>query len=104
MYRRAQLFDRALEAEVEAEHEQQVPGQQQDALPQALPPDTRRAALFAIFDEIAEQREAFLPDGRPRVESVNDRLSALGQQGDATQEEIDEAFEAWQQSRGSETP
>ena len=99
---RTKLLDREPEAEAGEEREQQIPAYQQAALPQALPPETRRAALFAVFDEMAEHQEEFLQDGRPRVESVNDRLSARGQQVSATRKEIDEAFEAWKQGRASE--
>jgi len=70
-----------------------------------LPPaDTRRAALFAVFDEMEGHEEEFLQDGRPRVENVNDRLSTPSEQGNATRTEIDEAFTAWRQSHGSEAP
>jgi hypothetical protein len=48
------------------------------------------------------QEEEFLSDGRPRVENVNERLRAHGQEENATRQEIDEAFAAWRQSRGLE--
>jgi len=93
-------------AEVVAEErEPRIPQVQQASPPKALPPaDTRRAALFAVFDEMEGHEEEFLQDGRPRVENVNDRLSTPSEQGNATRTEIDEAFTAWRQSHGSEAP
>jgi hypothetical protein len=104
-YEESELFDREMEDEAEdvEEREQRTPQGQQASPPKALPPaDTRRAALFAVFDEMAGQEEEFLLDGRPRVENVNSRLSTRGQNADATRREIDEAFAAWKQSHDSE--
>lgn len=104
------LDDRELMAEVEAEEdeekrEQRIPQVQPASPPKALPPaDTRRAALFAVFDEMEGHHGEFLQDGRPRVENVNDRLSTRSAEGGATRKEIDEVFTAWKQSRGSEAP
>ena len=101
-----ELFDQELGAEVddeedEEEREPRTLQVQQASPPKALPPaDTRRAALFAVFDEMEGHNEEFLHDGRSRVENVNDRLSTHGQEADATRKEIDEAFTAWGQSHG----
>jgi hypothetical protein len=93
------------EAEDEEEREQRTPQGQQASPPKELPPaPTRCTALFAAFDEMEGQEEEFLRDGRPRVENVNDRLRDHGQETNATRKEIDEAFAAWKQSRGSATP
>ena len=110
MYEWSEPLDRELIAEVEAEEneeerEQRIPQVRQASPPKALPPaDTRRTALFGVFDEMEGHNEEFLQDGRPRVENVNDRLSTHGQEADATRKEIDEAFTAWRQSHGSEAP
>jgi len=100
MYEWSEPSDRELE-----EREPRILQVQQASPPKALPPaDTRRAALFAVFDEMEGHEEEFLQDGRPRVENVNDRLSTPSEQGNATRTEIDEAFTAWRQSHGSEAP
>jgi hypothetical protein len=62
-------------------------------------PDRRRAALEAVFEEMEGHEEEFLDDGRPRVENVNTRLSARGEQVGATRREVDEAFDAWKRRR-----
>jgi len=104
-YEESELFERRTEAEAEEEREPRTPQGQQASPPRALPPaHTRRAALFAVFDEMEGQEEEFLSDGRPRVENVNERLRAHGQEENATRQEIDEAFAAWRQSRGLEAP
>jgi hypothetical protein len=105
-YEESELYDQEMEAEAEDEEEgeQRTPQEQPASPPKALPPaQTRRTALFAAFDEMKGQEEEFLKDGRPRVENVNDRLRDHGQEANATRTEIDEAFAAWKQSRGSET-
>jgi hypothetical protein len=104
-YEGSERFDQEIEAETEEEEacEQQTPQEQQASPPQPLlPAHSRPTALFAVFDEMEGQKEEFLHDGRPRVEKVNDRLRAHGQMANATRTEIDEAFAAWRQSRGSE--
>jgi len=106
-YEGSEPFDHEMEAEAaeEEEREQRTPEGQQASPPMALPPaHTRRTALFAVFDGMKGQGEEFLKDGRPRVENVNDRLRDHGQEANAIRKEIDEAFAAWRQSRGSETP
>ena len=95
--------DREMEAEDEEEGEQPTPRGQQASPPQELlPANSRATALFAVFDEMEGQAEEFLNDGRPRVENVNERLRAHGQEANATRIEIDEAFAAWRQSRDLE--
>ena len=108
MYEWSEPLDRELVAEVEAdedeeEREQRISQVQQASPPKALPPaDTRRTALFAVFDEMEGHKEEFLDDGRPRVENVNNRLSTRGQGAGATRKEIDQAFTAWKQRHASD--
>jgi hypothetical protein len=106
-YEGSEPFDHEMDAEAEEEEEREQRTSQGQLVspPQALPPaPTRLTVLFAAFDDMEGQEEEFLKDGRPRVENVNDRLRDHGQEANATRKEIDEAFAAWRQSRGSETP
>jgi hypothetical protein len=61
--------------------------------------ERRRAALEAVFEEMEGHEEEFLQDGSPRVENVNTRLSARGEQGGATRREISETFDTWKKRR-----
>jgi hypothetical protein len=106
-YEGSEPFDHEMAAEAEDEEEraQRTPQGQQASPPRELSrAPTRRTALFAAFDAMEGQEEELLKDGRPRVENVNDRLRDHGQEANATRKEIDEAFVAWRQSRGSGTP
>lgn len=105
MRERIDILDRRLATEFEEEAESARPTQAVQRIARRKDrtrPDIRRAALFAVFDEMEEHEQEFLQDGKPRVEAVNDRLNARGQRASATRNEIDEAFEAWMQSRNPE--
>lgn len=105
MRERIEILDRRLAAAFEEEEESARPTPAVQPVARRedrTPSDVRRAAFFAVFDEMEGHEENFLQDGKPRVEAVNDRLSASGQRAGATRNEIDEAFEAWEQSRNPE--
>jgi hypothetical protein len=105
MRERIEIIDQNLATEIEEEAELRRPHRrsQQATRPLAQAPrESRRAALQAVFGEMPQ--EDFLQDGRPRVESVNERLRARGIEAGASRNEIDEAFEIWknrQQSNSS---
>jgi hypothetical protein len=116
MRERIELVDQSLAAEIEEEAEREQPRRRSRQGPRpgvATPPsrpgapsergtarERRRAALEAVFAEL--QEDEFLQDGMPRVENVNTRLSARGEEAGATRREIDEAFERWQKRQESE--
>jgi hypothetical protein len=116
MREQIELVDESLAAEIEeeAERERLRPRLRRSPRPGvATPPsrpgapsergtarERRRAALEAVFAEL--QEDEFLQDGMPRVENVNSRLSARGEEAGATRREIDEAFESWKKRQASE--
>jgi hypothetical protein len=104
MRERMELVDQSLATELEEEQERERPRRraQQGYRPQVQAPrENRGAALQAVFGEMP--KEEFLQDGRPRVESVNERLHARGHEVDATRNEIDEAFEIWKRTQESDS-
>jgi hypothetical protein len=116
MREQIELVDESLAAEIEEEVEREQPRRRspQGSRPGvATPPsrpgassergtarERRRTALEAVFAEL--QEDEFLQDGTPRVENVNTRLSARGEEAGATRREIDEAFESWKKRQESD--